>query len=160
MNTQPGTLNLFPGENGSGLDDEIPPDVKAAIEIVTGGLSGDLLEGTPLDKRQIPNSQENWQNGLLKRHEAEKARPEYSGYEIHCLDLANDNDAKKLEEIMNRVSVSGSKAQIEQTPVKIMGDSKAPKGYRAITIVKVWQVKMALPPNLDRPVFAQTSSST
>lgn len=159
MTQQPGMLNLFPDDKGGGPDEDLPPDVKAAIEIVTGGLSGDLLEGSPLGKRTAPTAQENWQNGLLKKHEVEKARPEYSGYEIHCLDLADDADAKKLEEIMNRVSASGSKAQIEQTPVKVMGDSKAPKGYRAITVVKVWQVRMALPPNLDRPVFSQISGS-
>lgn len=141
MDSQP--HDLFP--EPSSIIDGAPQDILDAINVLTGGVPAEEMMREVLGAPE-QNAKQRWEDGMLKSHESKKAQPEFFNYEIHVLDLSKDEDAKALSDIFDRVSVIGSSYQIEQTAPKIIGDSKAPKGYRAITIVKLWKVKKSLPP--------------
>jgi hypothetical protein len=135
----------------------LPPEIASAIRIVSGDGIDDMASifgGVKEPDQPKESARDRWEGGLLKKHEAEKAKPEFHDYEFHCLDLSDQEDRAKMAEIFNRVSVPGSKHQIEQEPVRIIGDSRAPKGFRAITIVKVWKIKMTIPEGVVPPSFA------
>jgi hypothetical protein len=122
-----------------------PPDILEAMRVLAGEMSPEeLMQG---DSPQVPlNAKQRWENGMLKKHEVEKAQREFFNYEIHVLDLAKNEDARFLADIFDKASAAGSNYQIEQTPPKIMGNSKSPRGFQAITIVKLWRFRKVLPP--------------
>lgn len=135
-------LFQIPHPGIAGGDD--PPDIVEALRVLTGDLSAEELMGENPAPAQ-PNAKQRWEAGMLKSHETKNAKVEFFNYRIYALDLAKDEDAKTLADIFDKASVAGSDHQIEQSPPKIMGDSKSPRGFQAITIVKVWRVRKTLP---------------
>jgi hypothetical protein len=163
MNPSEPTLPLFP-QDSSSPSAELPQDIQQALRVISGDATDadleSLLGGKDQSPPSTPDARQQWEGGLLKKHESEKAKPEFFDHEFHCLDLTNEDDQVKAAEIFNRVAAQGSRYQIEQTPVKIMGDSKAPKGFRAITVIKVWKVKLVLPPGTVKPEFMHSDATS
>lgn len=146
-------LNLF-GESSpqGGHDSDLPPDVIQALEIVTGA---NPFVGTNPVSAMPDSALEKFQATMLKRHEMKHVKPENSNFEIHTLDLAVEADRKKLEEILNRISVVGSDLTFEQTPSQVLLDPNAPAGYRVITVVRVYKTKRVIDPAKDKPLYHQ-----
>jgi hypothetical protein len=158
----PGELSLFDSVSSA---TPVLEEIADAMRILSGGMTmgedGETIvapgENDPLDltkaKPPAGNAQERWQNGMLKKHEVAKARGAFTDFRVKAFDLSDAKDAEEFAEMLNQAGAVGSDHMIEVNETVTMVDRHAPRGFRAVAVVKFFRMVKQMPPSENGPNY-------
>ena len=122
---------LFGGSEAVGdVEEELPQDVKDALEIVTGGTPAGLEAMLGTGKEETARDQ------FLKKTDPVEKITKMEDYQVKVFDLANPEHATEYARIQMEIRDVRNKLKGEETPVQIMLDPNTPIGYRVIVVLK------------------------
>lgn len=124
----------------------LPRDILEALDVLNGSVpmegSGQLNDGGSPFKT---SAQDRFQDALLKKEELDKSQSFAEEFEVFCLDLSQEEDRKKYQEVLSKVYALGSKYRITQTEIQNFVDKHSPRGFRAVITITLYKMMSAVP---------------
>lgn len=137
----------------------VPPEIRKEMEILTGGLDfnadGEIVPANDrLLESKSMNAQDKWKAGMLKKHEIKNAKTRYSKSQVYAFDLSNEQDRTEYAKILDQAGQPGTSMLLNEEPIHIDIDPSAPRGFRAVVIVRTFHVDKVLPEGMEKPEYA------
>lgn len=141
-------LNLFggPPELVGGPAEEYPAEIKDALAVLAG-------EATPSERGGLdnlsstipppgePDAQSRWKGRMtmLKKHEQGSVITKLSEPNVRVLDIASEEGEKELVRIYTLLGDPDNGYAGTEQFLKTVLDPKAPRGFRALVMVRWWK---------------------